>query len=599
MLSDLPPTVPSIPPPPDLITPQLANLIMRLEDVVPGDTDALAEVLQSELSFDDIRAFVRFGADNYQRNLLHKTPRVELRLLCWRPGQSSTLHGHGDAACAFRVMRGAATEIVLGERDRVWPPGTVIQEKGQRVHQLMNLGSDSLLTLNAYSPPLPVDGPSSPRGHQVVIIGGGFSGMAVAYHLLRSGGPHVRINLVEKGSWLGRGIAYGVESGVFSLNVPASRMSIDPSEPDDFVRFAKAETTPNEFLSRSLYGDYVVSRVHTAIRKSKAKIRIWRDEAVAVTRSHVHLRGGLALAADRIVLATGLVPRVLESQWDPRVVDAWDECALSTLPRRGRIALLGSGLSALDVIAFLEAQHFDGHVTLVSPRGLLPLPHAASHGPRGLSDEIAMTAPRELRPLMRWVRAHVHQAMDAGRTWQAAMDELRPHVADLYRGLSGRDRARFVRHVRPYWDVLRHRAPGESLERVQRWVREGRLETIAGRLAIGSGLGTMIPVRIIRRDGSVTTTEFDAVVRCLGPALRFSESATPLLRSMLEEGLARDSNGLGLDTDTAGRLLDPNGNPSHRIFALGSLQRASNWETTGVPDIVPGAAAIVSMILSD
>ena len=39
------------------------------------------------------------------------------------------------------------------------------------------------------------------------------------------------------------------------------------------------------------------------------------------------------------------------------------------------LTLVGSGLSALDVLAFLEHQHFEGKITLVSRHGLLPLAH--------------------------------------------------------------------------------------------------------------------------------------------------------------------------------------------------------------------------------
>ena len=45
-------------------------------------------------------------------------------------------------------------------------------------------------------------------------------------------------------------------------------------------------------------------------------------------------------------------------------------------------------------------------------------------------------------------------------------------------------RARFVRHVRPDWDVFRHRAPVDAIERVETWEREGRLRRLAGRVAI-------------------------------------------------------------------------------------------------------------------
>jgi quercetin dioxygenase-like cupin family protein len=387
------------------LTPTLAALRDHLSAIERPDGPAMAAALAAaQVTFDDVRGFVRFDDDSYVRALIYSNDRLELRLHCWRPGQSSSLHGHGASACAFKILRGTATETVLGDRDRVWAPGSVVVENAPRLHQVMNAGRDPLLTLHAYSPPLPVDAPSSRRGRQVVIVGGGFAGAAVAYHLLREMDGDGRIHLVEMGPWLGRGIAYGVESEVFRLNVPASRMSIDPETPDDFVKFAGSEAAPHSFLSRALYARYVTARFGGVVKSSRAKLRLWRDEAVAVTRDAVVLRGGATLPAEAVVLATGIVPRVKHGAvWHPRVIDAWDECALATLPKAGRLLLLGSGLSALDVLAFLDAQGFAGEVTLISPRGLLPLPHEPEfQGTPPLPAPEVDRAPTSIRPLVRW-----------------------------------------------------------------------------------------------------------------------------------------------------------------------------------------------------
>lgn len=52
-----------------------------------------------------VAPFIRFDASNYVRSLVAKSERWELRLLCWRPGQGTSIHGHGGSACAFRILR--------------------------------------------------------------------------------------------------------------------------------------------------------------------------------------------------------------------------------------------------------------------------------------------------------------------------------------------------------------------------------------------------------------------------------------------------------------------------------------------------------------
>ena len=256
------------------------------------------------------------------------------------------------------------------------------------------------------------------------------------------------------------------------------------------------------------------------------------------------LRGGATLPADVVILATGIVPRVKRAhpRCHPRVVDAWDECALATLPlgKDGRLLLLGSGLSALDVLAFLDAQGFAGEVTLISPRGLLPLSHEAEfQGTAPLSADDVARAPKALRPLVRWVRETIASAVAGGCPGSARSTACgRTSSASTGRCRRG-DRGSFVRHVRPYWDVFRHRAPADALARVGDWTRDGRLRRIAGRVTIdGRGDPSSVTVDIRERSGRERRERFDAVVRCVGPALDVAEAATPLLQSLIDGGLA-------------------------------------------------------------
>ena len=139
------------------LTPTLAALRDQLLAMDRPDGAALAAALAAPVTFDDVRGFVCFDDESYVRALIYRNDRLEMRLHCWRPGQSSSLHGHGASACAFKILRGTATETVLGDRDRVWAPGSIVVENAPRLHQVMNAGRDPLLTLHAYSPPLPVD----------------------------------------------------------------------------------------------------------------------------------------------------------------------------------------------------------------------------------------------------------------------------------------------------------------------------------------------------------------------------------------------------------------------------------------------------------
>lgn len=586
--------------------PALSKLVEALQALPSLDAASLGRVLaECAPGFDDIRTFIQFDDVNYVRSLIYREDKFEVRLLCWRPGQASALHGHGYSACAFRIVRGAATEVVVGGRDRVYPPGAVVMEPDSvRVHQVMNAERDNLISLHVYAPPIPIDKPSDRRGHEVVVVGGGASGVAAAYHLLKHGDKSLRVSIVERGPELGRGIAYGVESDLFLLNVPASRMSIDPEIADDFVKYAGVQENPHAFLSRSLYGRYLNDRLASVVRQGKGKLRVYRDEAVGIhdngTGATVLMRSGLQLDARSVVFATGLSPRMTASSYDPRVVDGWDECALGAIPRYGRLLILGAGLSALDVLAWLEHISFRGTVRIVSPRGLMSRPHRVDQNRvPALPRESIDSVPTSLRSRIKWIRGLILEAEAKGEGFQSAMDRIRPHVENLYRTLSDADRRRFVRHVRSYWEIFRHRAPITSLERVERLEKEGRLERTAGRVIHEDRTTARIRVRIRTRVGDEVEDEFDAIVRCIGPSMSLKESMTPLSESLLERGLARvEPSGLGLETDRDGRLIDAHGASSPYLYGLGAVRRASSWETTSMPDISVHAAAVARACLA-
>ena len=567
----------------------------------------LGAVLRREIVVDDIAPFIRFDPKNYVRALVARGEHWEIRLLCWRPGQTSTLHGHGTSACAFRVLRGSATESILGSRDRVLAPGDLVEESvTDLVHQVGNAGTDPLLTLHVYSPPLPVDAPSPREGRTIVVVGGGFAGVAVATHLLRRArrDEPLRIFLLERGPWLGRGVAYGVESEIFRLNVAASRMSLDPETPDDFVRWAHAEDAPHAFLPRTTYGSYVVSRFADALRDSSGKLRVVRGEAIEVNEKGIVLSNGATLPAEAVVLATGIQPRLAPGALpeDPRIVDAWDESALATLPLGGKVLILGSGLTALDVLAFLEAHAFSGTATVLSRRALLPRPHApSSRKAEPLSADLVRELPASLRAAIAWGRRVIGATVLRGDPWQHGIDAIRPHIPRLWQGLSPRDRARFVRSVRPYWDVLRHRVPADALDLVEEWRRRGQLVLEAGAIVQCLPKSGGLEVEVRGAGGRSRVLRYEAIVRCVGPALERTDADTPLLRALVADGRAEmDPAGLGILTGAVGQVTasrDHGVTGGPRVFAIGALQRASFWETTSVPDIAIHALAIAKELV--
>ena len=70
------------------------------------------------------------------------------------------------------------------------------------------------------------------RPLRLAIVGGGFTGVALAIHALASGKQPLSVDVIEPSEKLGRGAAYGTTDPDHRINVPTDRMSLFSSDAD-------------------------------------------------------------------------------------------------------------------------------------------------------------------------------------------------------------------------------------------------------------------------------------------------------------------------------------------------------------------------------
>ncbi|MFT3898448.1 MAG: FAD/NAD(P)-binding protein [Thermomonas sp.] len=449
---------------------------------------------------------------------------------------------------------------------------------------------------------------ASTRPADTIIVGGGASGVLVASQLLRRSCGRHRIAIVEPAPELARGAAYSTPHPGHLLNVVAGRMSAFEDRPDDFVRFlvdhdgGDAAAHSRRFAPRRDYGRYL--RATLEAQPGSERIEWIRDAASGIgvrpDGVEVALASGERVRAGNLVLAIGNAPKHLAALAPERLpglaqADAWDYASIAAIAPREDIAILGSGLSMVDVVVALADAGHQGRIHVVSRHGLLPLPHA-EYGPH--SGGVEALAKLGLPARMRLLREWVVEAQSAGQPWQWVMDRLRPHGAQLWQTLDDAGQRRFLRHAVRYWDIHRHRIAPRIHALVSGLLGSGQLQVHAGRLA-DIEPGERATLEIALRDGGRATLAVDRLVNATGIETQSARSPHPLVRALLASGaIAPGPHGIGLATDDDGRLRDRDGRVAPNAYTLGSARVGQLWESIAIPELRVQAEAIAGAILA-
>jgi len=232
----------------------------------------------------------------------------------------------------------------------------------------------------------------------------------------------------------------------------------------------------------------------------------------------------------------------------------------------------------------LRVQGCRGTIHVVSRHGLLPQPHNATDACPPFWNE---SSPKSTRGLLRLVREQVRQAQAQGIEWQSVFDSLRPLVARIWQSLPEPERRRFLRHVRPYWEVHRHRAAPEIAQSIADQLSGGQIQVHAGRITnyAEDEHGVKLTYRN-RKTGKSNSLLVDRVVNCTGPESDCRRLENPLMSALLSQGLARpDTLFLGLDVSPDGALVGSDGSISQSLYAVGPALKSSLWESTAVPEL--------------
>ncbi|MGB8833610.1 MAG: FAD/NAD(P)-binding protein [Candidatus Sulfotelmatobacter sp.] len=445
----------------------------------------------------------------------------------------------------------------------------------------------------------------------IAIIGGGFSGATLAAQLLRAAELSLSIVVIERQGDPGRGVAYGTKCGGHLLNVRAQNMSGRADEPLHFLRWGQryysADVQPGDYVPRRVYGQYVESLLREAGESNPGRLEWKRDEAIAITpidgKAEISLRSGGRVIADKVVLALGNFPPA-----DPKfpgriepgsryVSNPWAANALNCTELDEEVLLVGSGLTGVDVVIALRERGFEGKVHMLSRHGLLPQQHKATDPWPAFWDN---TSPRTSRGMLRLIREQVRDAAQRNSDWRAVIDSVRPFAQKIWSSLPLKERKRFLRHMRAYWDTHRHRVAPQIGKMLTTETAEGRLKTHAGRITEYREGADCVEVSYCERhSGELRKLFVHRVINCTGPDAEIRRIDDPLLKDLLSQSLVKpDALSLGLETSEEGALIGADGTPSDLLYTIGPLRKGSLWETVAVPEIRGQASRLAVHLIS-
>lgn len=397
--------------------------------------------------------------------------------------------------------------------------------------------------------------------------------MLSAIHILRASIKPLSIAIYESGPEMASGLAYGTTAREHILNVPVDRMSCDQREPLDFENWLRAHHASVfkdrhfPFVCRSYFKSYlqfcleressgqIVEHVNDAVQGLHRKNNQWVIESA---------RGRASF--DACVVATGYnsgmrVPYGLMGELR-NVVELPYSTAIAMHTLR-EVAIVGTGLTAIDIWRSLRRNGFGGKVHFLSRRALFPMTYSIKKVVANVPDVPLHASPLFL---LRWARALIHfENCDAAEIAQI----LRPHVTTYWQQWSTFYKRQFLNHLRPFWDSIRHRLPDTVHQELMAELKNQKtfVYKVGGLTAEAAGLQTKL---ILPRHALLV----DKVFLATGAPLNLE----PL---SIEPGVSEKcALGLGLTSLH-----------SH-LFFVGPITRTTYWEISAVPDIRVQAQSI-------
>ncbi|MFI0480449.1 FAD/NAD(P)-binding protein [Actinomadura sp. 9N215] len=462
---------------------------------------------------------------------------------------------------------------------------------------------------------------------ELAIIGAGAAAVGLLDALDPAAATSVTVFDPAPEPWRGR--PYQADLDSVLVNAPPAIMSIRFDDRDHYARWLDGGTVDytDERLGhpippRAVYGGYLADTAEAALARFD-RAEVIRTAVTAISldeRPTVHTADARLHTADRVVLCVGggtPLDHYGLAGASGFVADPYPlERTLADVPPGRDVAVIGGGLTAVDIAVSLAARGHTGRITLASRSGTLPYvwQRPVETGVRHLTpDRLRSDGPTTLERLTALIRTELAEhgeSLDDLAAWIAATARRRPaeslreqlglvddshlgrrilqeaaHIAGplAWRLLPAPDQERLrARHFRTITSLASPMVPRNAAVLLDLF-DAGTLESPAGIEKIEAGDGGF---RIIHGGGVRTA---DVVINAVNPPPHaIPRAAERLVSSLLGQGAAQHPDG-GLVTDPGSGRIVVGGRPDPRLHVVGDLAGGGPFLVSGIPGVAAQA----------
>ncbi|MGB0843740.1 MAG: FAD/NAD(P)-binding protein [Alphaproteobacteria bacterium] len=382
------------------------------------------------------------------------------------------------------------------------------------------------------------------------IIGGGLSGTTFAIHAMEQQNAPQTIRIFEPVQKLGYGAAYEPNHPTFRLNVPSSVMKMNWSnhpELSEWVDTGNAgevdfrATLPDgrKFYKRRLFGNYLSETFENAVRGFSGKVEHIRETLTTLPADETNVLASGVGEISQLGQPTHYGPTIIQNPYN------LDQ--LKEISANASVLIVGSGLTALDIAAYLSHENHAGKIEMISRSGRLPLVDAVK------IDEDAVSLPTE-NSAAAWLKTRRTHCMANSNPF-AAFSDVRADLRENWHKFPEEMQVRLLRHGLGFWNILRFRASPQTMGA---WAR----------------LKQRKQARLTKRGYNAGTETADIIINCTGPKV------TNPFNLPLNPAAVKSKCDFGLDLN-----LNASVKGQSNLYAVGATARSIFADLYGGPDI--------------